>query len=78
MTECTGVTRIEFRDGYIKLSGSEMTYKILTTSHARERQYYSDITGTGTTEIEFPMGEIASTGALSETYQVEKFSIYSF
>ena len=76
VTECTGVTRIEFRDGYIKLTGSEMTYKMLTTFDAGE-DYYFEITGTGTTEIEFPMGEIASTGALSETYQVEKFSIYS-
>ena len=53
-----------------------MTYKMLTTFDAGE-DYYFEITGTGTTEIEFPMGEIASTGALSETYQVEKFSIYS-
>ena len=51
-------------------------YAVLTTFDAGE-DYYFEITGTGTTEIEFPMGEIASTGALSETYQVEKFSIYS-
>ena len=76
VTECTGVTRIEFRDGYIKLTGTEMTYKMLTDFDAGE-EYYFEITGTGTTEIEFPLGEIASTGALSETYQVEKFSIYS-
>ena len=36
VTECTGVTRIEFRDGYIKLTGSEMTYKMLTTFDAGE------------------------------------------
>ena len=74
VTECTGVTRIEFRDGYIKLTGSEMTYKILTTSHARERQYFC-ITGTGTTEIEFPIEDVLAASPIGETYRVERCSI---
>ena len=74
VTECTGVTRIEFRDGYIKLSGSEMTYKILTTSHARERQYFC-ITGTGTTEIEFPIEDVLAASPIGETYRVERCTV---
>ena len=74
VTECTGVTRIEFRDGYIKLSGSEMTYKILTTSHARERQYFR-ITGTGTTEIEFPIEDVLAASPIGETYRVERCTV---
>ena len=74
VTECTGVTRIEFRDGYIKLSGSEMTYKILTTSHARERQYFC-ITGTGTTEIEFPIEDVLAASPIGETYRLERCTV---
>lgn len=74
VTECTGVTRIEFRDGYIKLTGSEMTYKILTTSHARERQYFC-ITGTGTTEIEFPIEDVLAASPIGETYRVERCTV---
>ncbi|MDY5341615.1 hypothetical protein [Faecousia sp.] len=70
----TGVTGIEFRDGYIKLSGSEMTYKILTTSHARERQYFC-ITGTGTTEIEFPIEDVLAASPIGETYRVERCTV---
>ena len=74
VTESTGVTRIEFRDGYIKLTGSEMTYKILTTSHARERQYFC-ITGTGTTEIEFPIEDVLAASPIGETYRVERCTV---
>lgn len=74
VTECTGVTGIEFRDGYIKLTGSEMTYKILTNSHARERQYFR-ITGTGTTEIEFPIEDVLAASPIGETYRVERCSV---
>ena len=74
VTECTGVTRIEFRDGYIKLTGSEMTYTILTNSHARERQYFR-ITGTGTTEIEFPIEDVLAASPIGETYRVERCTV---
>ena len=74
VTECTGVTGIEFRDGYIKLTGAEMTYKILTTSHARERQYFC-ITGTGTTEIEFPIEDVLAASPIGETYRVERCTV---
>ena len=74
VTECTGVTGIEFRDGYIKLTGSEMTYTILTNSHARERQYFR-ITGTGTTEIEFPIEDVLAASPIGETYRVERCTV---
>lgn len=70
----TGVTGIEFRDGYIKLTGSEMTYTILTNSHARERQYFR-ITGTGTTEIEFPIEDVLAASPIGETYRVERCTV---
>ena len=71
---CTGVTGIEFRDGYIKLTGSEMTYTILTNSHARERQYFR-ITGTGTTEIEFPIEDVLAASPIGETYRLERCTV---
>lgn len=70
----TGVTGIEFRDGYIKLTGSEMTYTILTNSHARERQYFR-ITGTGTTEIEFPIEDVLAASPIGETYRLERCTV---
>ena len=70
----TGVTGIEFRDGYIKLTGSEMTYTILTNSHARERQYFR-ITGTGTTGIEFPIEDVLAASPIGETYRVERCTV---
>ena len=70
----TGVTGIEFRDGYIKLTGSEMTYTILTNSHARERQYFR-ITGSGTTEIEFPIEDVLAASPIGETYRLERCTV---